>query len=209
MNEVEIKFERENRDGLVAVGTYLLDAAKRLGIDLQNEEFGEREFFVFKVTNGGELLSAPTATEIELLSEERRKNGERLASEAKIEKSGEISIMTAEKKAEEKPKEEEVRETYRKNFEELPLEKKISSLVELEAITLSETLSFVVNSPSMIVGKVIDILAQFGWKMEEEAKKQNRPNEHHASDDANKNADGKSKNGRKKTNDNSQPSPAI
>lgn len=182
MNEVEVIFEREERDGLVAVGTYLLDAAKRLGIDLQGEEFGEKEFFVFQVTKGSELLSEPTKTEIELLSAERRARGERLACHAKIEKSGEISIMTAEKKEETKPDAEEAQEEYRKKFEDLPLEKKIASLFELEAIALSETFSFVLNSPSMIVSKIMDVLAEFGLKLEDDAKKQARPSEHHADD---------------------------
>lgn len=185
MNEVEIKFEREDQEGIVAVGTYLSDAARRMGIDLQGEEFGEKEFFVVKITKGSDLLSAPTKTEIELLSDERRGQGDRFACQAKIEKAGEINIMTTEKKAEEKPKEEQLREDYRKEFEELPLEKKISSLFELETIALGETLSFVINSPSMIVGKVMDVLAEFGLKMEDEAKKQTRPNEHRAADDDN------------------------
>lgn len=185
MNEVEIKFEREDRDGIVAVGSYLLDAARRLGIDLQNEEFGEAEFFVFKVTKGSELLSEPTKTEIELLTAERRKQGERFACQAKIEKSGEIIVMTAKKKEEKKPDAEETQEEYRKKFEDLPLEKKIASLFELEAIALSETFSFVINSPSMIVGKVMDVLAEFGLKMEDQAKKQARPTEHQAAADEN------------------------
>jgi ferredoxin len=98
MNEVEIKFEREDRNGIVAVGTYLLDAARRLGIELESEQFGETDFFVVKVTSGSELLSAPTKTEIELLSAERRGQGERFAGHAKIERPGEISVMTTEKK---------------------------------------------------------------------------------------------------------------
>ena len=183
MNEVNIKFEREDRNGIVAVETYLSDAARRMGIELQGEEFGEREFFVVKITKGSELLSAPTKTEIELLSAERREQNERFACQAKIKKAGEIIIMTTEKKEEEKPSAENLQEDYRKKFEELPLEKKISSLLELEAIALGETFSFVLNSPSMIVGKVMDVLAEFGLKMEDEAKKQSRPNEHHTNED--------------------------
>lgn len=188
MNEVEIKFEREERDGIIPVGTYLLDAAKRLGIDLQSEEFGEKEFFVFQITGGSELLSEPTATEIELLSAERRAKGERFACHAKIEKPGEITVMTAKKKEEtNKPEAEELHEEYRKKFEELPLEKKIASLFELEAIALGETFSFVLNSPSMIVSKVMDVLAEFGLKLEDEARKQTRPSEHQTGDGDNDN----------------------
>ena len=35
MNEVELKFEPKNSIGVVAVGTYLLAAAKRLGVKLE------------------------------------------------------------------------------------------------------------------------------------------------------------------------------
>ncbi|MDQ3062294.1 MAG: hypothetical protein M3R14_05450 [Acidobacteriota bacterium] len=191
--EVEIKFEREDRNGIVAVGTYLLDAAKRLGIELQSEEFGETEFFVVKVTSGSELLSAPTKTEIELLSAERRGQGERFACHAKIERFGEINIMTTEKKQEEKAADEEKKEEYRKEFEELPLEKKIASLLELEAIALSETFSFVINSPYKIFDIAMGVLAEFGLKMEDEAKNETRPKEHKSKDDAKAKAKGESK----------------
>jgi len=178
MQEAEIKFERENLEGLVAVGTYLAEAARRMGIELATEEFGEAEFSAVKINKGSELLSAPTKTEIENLSAERRGGGERFAEQAKIERAGEITIMTTKKKEETKPEYEAKREAYRKEFEELPLEKKVASLVELESITLSETFSFVINSPYKIVGKIMDVLAEFGLKMEEDAKKQTRPEEH-------------------------------
>lgn len=178
MNEVEIKFEREERDGIVPVGTYLSDAASRLGIDLAGEQFDEENCYVVKIITGGELLSAPTKEEIEKFSDAELKNGKRLANHARIGKSGELIVMTTEKKAEEKPREEETREQYRREFEELPLEKKIASLVELEAIALGETFSFIINSPYKIVGKIMDVMAEFGLKLEDDAKKQARPEEH-------------------------------
>lgn len=183
MNEVELKFEREDLTGLVAVGTYLSDAARRFGIELQREEFDEKEFSVVKIMKGGELLSTPTKTEGDLLSADRRKQGERLAEQAKIEKAGEIIVMSTKKKAEEKPTDEEKQEQYRKDFEELPLQKKIASLLELESITLSETLSFIINSPQKIVSMGMDVLAEMGLKLEDDAKKQNRPEEHQNGDD--------------------------
>lgn len=182
MNEVEIKFEREERDGIVPVGTYLSDAASRLGIDLAGEQFDEENFYVVKIIKGGELLSAPTKEEIEKFSDAELKNGKRLANHARIGKSGELIVMTTEKKAEEKPREEERREQYRKEFEELPLEKKIASLVELEAIALGETFTFILNSPYKIVGKIMDVMAEFGLKLEDDAKKQSRPEEHQPAD---------------------------
>ena len=182
MQQAEIKFERENLNGLVAVGTYLVDAARRMGIDLAREEFGETEFSVVKITKGIEHLSAPTKTEIENLSAERRKSGERFAEQAKIKRAGEITIMTTKKTEEAKPEFEAKQEEYRKEFEELPLEKKIASLVELESIALSETFYFIINSPYKIVGKIMDVMAEFGLQMEADAKKQARPAEHQTAD---------------------------
>ncbi len=112
------------------------------------------------------------------MTAKRRKNGERLSCQAKIEAAGEIVIMTHKKKEEEKPEFEATHEEYRKQFDELPLEKKISSLLELEAVALSETLSFVVNSPSHIAGKIMDVMAHFGFKIEEKEKDARRPKEH-------------------------------
>lgn len=183
MNEVDIKFERENLSGIVAVGTYLSDAARRFGIELQDEEFEEKVFSVVKIIKGSAFLSAPTRTENELLSDERLKSGERLAEQTKIEKAGEIVVMSTEKKKEEKPTEQETQENYRKEFEALPLQKKISSLLELEAIALSETLSFIFNSPSKLVSMGMDVLAEMGLKMEDDAKKQKRPEDHQPAGD--------------------------
>ncbi len=182
MEEVEIKFEREDLTGVIPVGAYLAAAARRMGVDLATEPFDEGDFSVIKITSGGELLSEPTKFEIQHLSDERRGDGNRVAEHAKIERAGEITIMTTKKEEPEKPEYEAKKESYRKEFQELPLEKKIASLVELEAIALSETVSFIFNSPSMIVGKLIDVLAEFGLKMDEESKKQNRPAEHQPDD---------------------------
>lgn len=200
MQEAGIKFEREDLEGLVAVGTYLAEAARRMGIDLVTEEFGEAEYAVVKISRGGELVSAPTKTEIENLSAERRAGGERFAEQAKIERAGEITIMTTKKQEEEKkPEYEAKREAYRKEFEELPLEKKVASLVELESIALSETLSFVINSPYKIVGKLMDVLAEFGLKMEADAKNQTRPAEHRTVEDDGQPSAGKENKSRKTT----------
>ena len=187
MEEVDIKFERENLSGVVAAGTYLFDAARRFGIEVECERTGESDLCAMQVLQGRELLSDLTKAEIEQLSDERRKNGERLACQAKIEKSGEVTIMTNEKPQEEKPVEEVKQESYKKEFEQLPLEKKIAALVELEAIALGETVSYVLNSPFMIFEKAMDVMAEFGLKFEKEAKDATRPEEHKTEETAGEN----------------------
>lgn len=178
--EAEIEFERENRTGVVAVGTYLINAAGRLGVAIDEEcgRRGECDSCAVKVKNGANLLSEITKAEIEHLSEKRRKAGERLACQAKIEKSGEVVIMTSAKKAEENPVEKSKAEEFRKEFEKMPLEEKVSSLFELEAIALSETVSYVFNAPYEFAGKVMGVMSNFGRKMEDDTKKATRPAEH-------------------------------
>ena len=188
MTEVKISFEgAEERSGLIAVGTYLFDAARRLGIEVQDDcgRRGECDSCAMKITQGSEFLSAPTAAEIKQLGEQRIKDGERLSCQAKLEKAGEVVVMITQKKEENKPETEEDKiNEFRKEFEELPLEKKIASLVELEAIALSDTFSFVLNSPYKIIGKIMDVMAEFGLKLEDEEKEAKRPEEHRENGDS-------------------------
>lgn len=176
--EAELKFEREEIEGVAVVGTYLIDASRRLGVDISAEcgRLGLCDSCACTIKQGAEFLTAPTKAEKEQLSDERRQNGERLACQAKVESKGEIVILTQEKKEEVKV---DKAEEYRNTFADLPLEEKISQLVKLEAIALGETFNFILNSPYKIVGLGMDILAQFGLKLEDEAKKATRPEEHH------------------------------
>jgi ferredoxin len=177
MEEVEVKFEREDLSGIVAVGSYLIDAAKRLGIKLEGDcaNAESLHFCSMIIKSGADLLSPLTKAETEHFSKHGRRNNERLACQAKIEKPGEVVIMTEEKK--EAPKADETNEQFVKEFTDLPLEKKIANLMKLEAIALGETFSYVINSPYTIVDKVMDVMAEFGFKKEEEAKKAARPEE--------------------------------
>lgn len=177
MSEIEIKFERENRDGIGVAQSYLIDAARRLGVEISCERLGLTDDCAVTITQGGDLLSEPTKAEKEVLGNERLGKGERLACQAKLEKNGEIAILTAEAKKPE-PTPAEDAEEYRKKFADLPLEKKIADLVRLEAIALSETFSFIFNSPSHIVSKVMDVMAEFGLKMDADAKDAITPDEH-------------------------------
>ncbi len=176
--EAELKFEREDRNGVAVTGAYLIDAARRLGVEITDDcgRLGLCDSCAVTIKSGAEFLTKPTKAEIEQLSEERRNNGERLSCQAKIEKAGEIVIVTKEKK--EEATEEDKNETYRKEFADLPLEKKVSNLLQLEMMTLGETFSFIMNSPYAIVGKVMDVMAEFGLKMETDTKNAKRPDEH-------------------------------
>jgi len=184
--EAELIFEREDVKGVAVVGTYLIDSARRLGIEIIDEcgRLGLCDSCAVTIKNGAEFLTPPTKAEIELLSDERRKNGERLSCQAKIGSVGEIVVVTKKKEADSEPK--DPNEEYRNEFTDLPLEKKIANLLQLEAITLSETFTFILNSPYKIVGKVIDVMAEFGLKIEDETKNATRPEEHKTEENGDK-----------------------
>lgn len=200
MEEVEIRFEPSERSGVVAVGSYLADVARRLGVEIVDEFAGEGEYEAdtVRVTRGAEFLSEPTKIEIEHLSIEGRARGERLASQVRIEKAGEIVVAVPPKQETEVEQEEAKTRDFKKEFAELPLEKKVANLLEMEAVTLNETFSLVVNSPFKIFEKVMDVLAEFGLKLDQEAKRAKRPGEHqNAETEAAAAAETASTNGRK------------
>jgi ferredoxin len=174
MAEAEIRFEREGIEGIIPIGSYLGDALRRFGIK-HYDKCSEEHDCVVDVIKGADLLSPPTAEESAGLSKGATR--QRLACHARIEREGEIVVMTHEPKEEPKPQETEG-EHYRKQFAELPLDQKISELVKLEALALGETVSYIINSPFAIFEKVGDVMAGFGMKLEKQAKEAQRPAEH-------------------------------
>ncbi|MEO7674451.1 MAG: hypothetical protein ABIU09_10300 [Pyrinomonadaceae bacterium] len=182
MAVTQITFRPGDREGIVAIGSYLADAAKRFGVRFEDDCSQDEDihFCSVVVSSGAENMSPLTSLEAEHFSTHGRKTDERLACQTKIETAGDLVIMTTEKKenAGEEPTVEAQNEQYRKDFAELPLEKKISELVHLEAIAFSETVSFIMNSPYLVFDKVMDVMAEFGLKKEEKSKKSARPKEH-------------------------------
>lgn len=194
--EAEIKFEPDGRSGVVATGSYLYDAAKRLGVDIPEcERRGETDLCAVRIESGKNLLSEPTKIELETLGSDRFIKGERLACQAKVVAAGEIVVMAEKKKqtAEEEEKSEERKkvEEFRKEFDEMPLEKKIAALLELEAVALGETFSFVLNSPYKIFDTIMGVMAEFGLKMDKEEKDAKTPEEHKEKAESNGDASSK------------------
>ncbi len=177
MADAVIIFEREGLDGVIPVGTYLSDAMKRFGIRLDEpcEPLSGLHCCAVTVKSGSALLSPITKYEKEHFRVAGRRENERLACDAKIAGPGELVIMTEEKKK--TPSESKEQPKIVEEFETLPLEQKIANLVRMEAVTFGETLSYVINSPFTVLEKVGDVMAEFGMKLEREAKKAARPSE--------------------------------
>lgn len=161
--EAELKFEREGVDGIAVVGSYLIDAERRLGIGVHSDcgRLGLCDSCSVNIREGGDCLSAPTKAENEILGIERLQKGDRLSCQVKIENAGDIVVATLERK-DPRTEKERIESEFKRDFETLPLGEKISKLLELEAVTLTETLSFVVNSPYKIGQTVVDTLSRFG-----------------------------------------------
>ena len=185
---IEIKFEVENqpeRSGVVPEGTYLWDAAKRLGVHLKAECDGRGACDTCAVTilKGGQTLSTATSAEMQHLTDERRANGERLACQTRIERNGELTVMVKKQEVEEEEtKQSSEPRDFRKDFQELPFEKKFATLVQIEAVALSETLNYVSNLPSFVAGKIMDVIGAFGKQMDEQKRAEKRPDEHKTSE---------------------------
>ncbi len=185
---VNIKFEPDGRSGLVAEGTYLWDAAKRLGLRLpaECEGLGQCDTCAVVVEDGATLLSSLTAAERERLSPERLAAGERLACQAKIERGGDLVLRPVPVTEREETTDEAVKD-FRKEFREMPLNRKMTTLAELEAVTMFQTLNTIASLPFTIGEKVMDFMANMGRAMTKQEREARRPAEHRQSVEPNAN----------------------
>jgi ferredoxin len=155
---VTITFEPSGVTGMVATGTYLIDAAKRLGAPVGAgcmRGKGACASCVVQVTAGADLLSPPGSIEESFLTPEQLKQSHRLACHAKLEGDGDIvlRVVRISATAESNP---HAGKDLTKDFGTLPLQKKISTLLQLEAITVSEALNAAIDKPLAFGAKTFD-----------------------------------------------------
>ena len=178
---VEWRTGAESHTGVVAEGTYLWDAAKRLGVRLPAEcrGRGECDTCAVVVEGGATLLSGLTAAEHERLSPERLLNGERLACQAKAERGGSL-VLRPVPAAERTETTAETVSDFRKEFKELPLRKKLTTLAELEAATAIQAVVAAAELPFAAFEKGLDFIARFGRDLSRREREAHRPAEHRA-----------------------------
>lgn len=176
---VYVEIAPEGRQGIVAEGTYLWDAAKRLGLRVPAEcaGRGECDTCAVIIREGATLLSGLTDAERERLSPERLAAGERLACQTKIERGGTLVIepVPVTERAETT---EEVKKDFSAEFRSLPLPQKLQTLVELEAIAAVQTFKAVADLPDALIQKGLSIMADFGRARERRQRAAHRPAEH-------------------------------
>ena len=176
---VNVEFVPDGRQGIVAEGTYLWDAAKRLGLRLPAEcgGRGECDTCAVIVREGATLLSELSNAERTRLSPERLAAGERLACQAKIERGGTLVVepVPVTERAETT---EETKKDFSTEFRHLPLQKKLATLVELEVIAAAQTFKAVAELPSALIQKGLGVMAAFGRAREQRQHAEHRPTEH-------------------------------
>lgn len=178
---IEWKTEGPGHSGIVAEGTYLWEAAKRLGVQLPAEcgGRGECETCAVVVEEGATLLSSLTNAERARLSPERLAAGERLACQAKAERAGEL-VLRPVPVTERQVTPEETTKDFRKEFREMPLQKKLSTLAELEAVVAAQTLGKIADLPFQLFEKGLDLMAGRGRALHRREREARRPAEHRA-----------------------------
>jgi len=157
---VSITFEPSGLSGVVAQGTYLIEAARRMGASLGagcTGGKGECPSCVVSVKSGAELLSPPSAAEEKQLGIENLDQSYRLACQTKLENQGDVVIMvsTAPPRAS-TPVDDQAE--LRKKFGALPLGKKLATLMQLEAIAMSETFDAAIDKPLAFGSKTFDAI---------------------------------------------------
>ena len=156
---VSITFEPSGINGVVAEGTYLIDAARRMGAPLGagcTAGKGECPACVVSVKAGADLLSPPSMAEEQQLGMEHLDQALRLACQVKIENHGDVVVMTATRPQQSEPVDTPSELT--KKFGALPLGKKLATLMQLEAITMSEAFDSAIEKPLAFGSKTFDAI---------------------------------------------------
>jgi len=151
---VEIRFEPNGPSGLVAEGTSVLDAARRLGFQIP--DCGECDATcAVKIITGATLLSALTDVERQQLSAERLAGGERLACQCKVERGGELVLKLVAQTERPRTSEEKTRD-LKKEFNELPFDRKIATLMQLETIAVTQAFDKITDASVSLGKKIFD-----------------------------------------------------
>jgi ferredoxin len=155
---VSITFEPSGISGVVAQGTYLIEAARRMGAPLGTgctAGKGECPACLISVKSGAALLSPPSLAEETQLGDEQLDQSLRLACQVKLENHGDVVVMVA-ARPQARPAATDVAADLQKKFGALPLRQKLATLVQLEAITASETFDAAIEKPLALGSRAFD-----------------------------------------------------
>ena len=154
---VSITFEPSGISGVVAQGTYVIDAARRMGAPLGTgctAGKGECPACVVSITTGAELLSPPSVAEEKQLGVEQLEQALRLACQVKIENHGEVVVLVTSRPRTRAAQSDD--EELKQKFSALPLSKKIAMLMQFETLTASEAFDTAIEKPLAYGTKAFD-----------------------------------------------------
>jgi ferredoxin len=154
---VSITFEPSGISGVVAQGTYVIDAARRMGAPLGTgctAGKGECPACVVSITTGAELLSPPSVAEEKQLGVEQLEQALRLACQVKIENHGEVVVLVTSRPRTRAAESDD--EELKQKFGALPLTKKIKMLMQFETLTASEAFDSAIEKPLAYGTKAFD-----------------------------------------------------
>ena len=165
---VEIKFEPDGPRGIVGEGTSIVDAARSLGFKIPHCGVCDGACAV-RIINGSTLLSDLTKVERKKLSPERLAAGERLACQCKARLAGELVIRLAAQSERTRSAEEKARD-LRQEFSELPFDRKIATLMQLETVAVTEAFDKITDASISFGKKIFDsVLADDAAKAEKQS----------------------------------------
>jgi len=157
---VSITFEPSGLTGVVAEGTYLIDAARRMGVSLGDGctiGKGECPNCLISVKTGLTLLSTPSAAELKQLNEEDLAQSHRLVCQVKLQYPGEVVVMaTARRPSSGVPR--DTASEVKREFGALPLKQKLATLVQLEALTMTEAFDSAIEKPLAFGARTMDAI---------------------------------------------------
>jgi ferredoxin len=151
---VEITFEHDGSHGLVAEGSYIWEAAKRLGAQLGSDCHGrgECDACAVVVLQGAKLLSSPTEAEKKILGA-RLDQQHRLACQANLQSSGEVIVRAAPRAEPSKDK-----GGPGKRLRDLPLNQQVGAIIEIEAVAITEALNTVRGMSANFAQKILKLV---------------------------------------------------
>ena len=158
---VSITFEPSGLSGVVAEGTYLIDAARRMGVSLGmgcTVGKGACPSCLVAVKSGAGLLSAPSAVELKQLDVEDLAQSHRLACQVKLAFPGEVVVMATARKPGSSGVPRDTASELRRDFGALPLRQKLATLMQLEALTMTEAFDTAIEKPLAFGAKTMDAI---------------------------------------------------
>jgi ferredoxin len=160
---VVITFEPSGISGLVAEGTYLIDAAHRMGVPLGSGCARGKvacPACLVTITSGADMLSPRSEVENRLLDGDELDPASRLACQVKIETPGELVVRVSHQKLVDGPKATTTSD-FPKRFADLPLNQKIATLLQLEAIAMSEAIDTAIQKPLSLGSRALDAIGRY------------------------------------------------